>query len=96
MAMGAFATTLITVSCSMLDWRGVASEAVSVGNLCFVAGLGLVISAQWEMLRGQTFSYTVLCAYGELHKHLCLRHSFVGFVLMIGPQGCSTLHMAQC
>ncbi|KAJ6116989.1 hypothetical protein N7512_006714 [Penicillium capsulatum] len=42
---------------------GVSKQNIFVGDLCFVAFLGLLISAQWEMVRGNTFSYTVLSAY---------------------------------
>jgi succinate-acetate transporter protein len=62
--MGGFATSLITVSFAMMNFRDVSVQTVNIGNLCFVASVGLLISAQWEMVRGNTFSYTVLSAYG--------------------------------
>lgn len=72
--MGGFATTLLTVSLAMMDFRGVQTQTLFIGNLCFVAGIGLLISAQWEMVLGNTFAYTVLSAfalfyggYGVLH-----------------------------
>ncbi|KAI1394415.1 GPR1/FUN34/yaaH family-domain-containing protein [Hypoxylon trugodes] len=64
LAMGGFATTLLTVSLAMMGFRGVSTQTVFVGNLCFVACVALLISAQWEMVRGNTFSYTVLSAFG--------------------------------
>ncbi|KXJ88143.1 GPR1/FUN34/yaaH family-domain-containing protein [Microdochium bolleyi] len=64
LAMGGFATTLLTVSLAMMNLRGVSSQTLFVGNLCFVACVGLLISAQWSMVKGDTFSYTVLSAYG--------------------------------
>lgn len=48
----------------MMNFRGVTAQTLNFGNLCFVASFGLLISAQWEMVRGNTFSYTVLSAYG--------------------------------
>lgn len=63
--MGGFATTLLTLSLSLMDLRGTSIEAIHTGNLVLVAGLGLLISAQWEMARGNTFSYTVLSAFGS-------------------------------
>lgn len=66
MAMGCFSTTILTISFAMMGWRGVTVETMSIGNLCFAAGLGLVISAQWEMTQRNTFSYTVLTAYGMM------------------------------
>lgn len=63
--MGAVATTLLTISFGMLNFRDVTLQApVFVADLCFAAGAGLIISAQWEMLKGNTFSYTVLMAFG--------------------------------
>ncbi|KAF2008427.1 hypothetical protein BU24DRAFT_415788 [Aaosphaeria arxii CBS 175.79] len=64
LAMGGFATSLITVCFAMMNLRDVSIQTVNIGNLCFVASIGLLISAQWEMVRGNTFSYTVLSAYG--------------------------------
>lgn len=75
MAMGGFATTLLTVSLAMMEFRGVHTQTVFVGDLCFVAGIGLLISAQWEMAKGNTFAYTVLSAFGKLATILPLLHS---------------------
>ncbi|KAH6689575.1 hypothetical protein F5X68DRAFT_268024 [Plectosphaerella plurivora] len=62
--MCGFATSLITVSFGMMNFRGVTDQTINVGNLCFVACIGLLVSAQWEMVCRNTFSYTVLSAYG--------------------------------
>ncbi len=64
MAMGGFATTLLTVSLAMMDFRGLSNQTVFIGNLCLVAGAGMVISAQWEILKGNSFSYSVMMCYG--------------------------------
>ncbi|KAJ5974204.1 hypothetical protein N7481_011414 [Penicillium waksmanii] len=64
LGFGCFATTLMTLSLSLMGFRGVSNQSVFIGNLCFLAGLGLLISAQWEMVKGNTFSYTVLAAFG--------------------------------
>lgn len=50
----------------MMGARGVENEGMFVGNLLLLAGLGLIISAQWEMVRGSTFSYTALSAFGKI------------------------------
>ncbi|KAJ3541233.1 hypothetical protein NM208_g4697 [Fusarium decemcellulare] len=63
LAMGTFATTLLTLSLAMMGFRGVETQTVFVANLCFAAGLGMLISAQWEMARGNTFGYSCLSAY---------------------------------
>ncbi|ATY62421.1 gpr1 family [Cordyceps militaris] len=62
--MGGFATTLLSVSLAMMNFRGVSVQTMFVGNLCFVACIGLLISAQWAMVQGDTFTYTVLTAFG--------------------------------
>ena len=64
LAMGGFATTLMSVSMAMMKFRDVTSQVIFVGDLCFVACFALLISAQWAMVKGDTFSYTVLSAYG--------------------------------
>ncbi|EEY19808.1 conserved hypothetical protein [Verticillium alfalfae VaMs.102] len=60
-----FATTLMALSLSMLGCRDVSNATVFIGNLCFIAGIGLLVSAQWEMVRGNTFGYTTLSSFGE-------------------------------
>ncbi|CEJ88829.1 Putative Acetate transporter [[Torrubiella] hemipterigena] len=62
--IGAFATTLTTLSLSLMEWRGVTTTNVYVANFFFVAALGLVISAQWELSVGNGFAYTVYSAFG--------------------------------
>lgn len=62
--MGGFATTLMTLSLAMMNFRGVSMQTMFIGDLCFVACIGLLISAQWSMLKGDTFSYTTLTAFG--------------------------------
>ncbi|RMZ86540.1 hypothetical protein DV736_g6236, partial [Chaetothyriales sp. CBS 134916] len=64
LAIGAFATTLTTLSFSLMEWRGVTTTNVYIGNFFFVAGIGMLISAQWELVRGNSFAYTVLSAFG--------------------------------
>ena len=70
LGFGCFATTLMTLSLSLMGFRGVSNQPVFIGNLCFLAGLGLLISAQWEMVKENAFSYTVLAAFGKLHISL--------------------------
>jgi succinate-acetate transporter protein len=48
-----------------MEWRGVTTTNVYVANFFFVAALGLVISAQWELSVGNGFSYTVFSAFGK-------------------------------
>jgi succinate-acetate transporter protein len=49
----------------MMGFRGVETQTIFIGNLCFAAGLCMFVSAQWEMARGNTFGYSALSAYGE-------------------------------
>lgn len=69
LAMGGFATTLLSVSLAMMNFRGVTTQTIFIGNLCFVACIGLLISAQWSMVKGDTFSYTVLTAFGKMNRN---------------------------
>ena len=71
MAMGCFATTLLSVSLAMMNVRGVTNETLFVGDLIFAAGIGLIVSGAWSMIRGDTFSYTVLTAYGTFIWSMC-------------------------
>lgn len=52
----------------MMGVRGIENEGMFVANLLLLAGLGLVISAQWEMVKGNTFAYTVLSAFGKINR----------------------------
>ncbi|KAK7537138.1 GPR1/FUN34/yaaH family-domain-containing protein [Phyllosticta citribraziliensis] len=63
-AIGAFATTLTTLSTALMEWRGVTTTNAFIANFLFLAGVGMVVSAQWEMVRGNTYAYTVLSAFG--------------------------------
>ncbi|KAG2415896.1 hypothetical protein HFD88_007088 [Aspergillus terreus] len=64
LALGAFGTTLTTLSLSLMEWRGVTTNNVFVANFFFIAAFGLVITAQWELSIGNGFSYTVFSAFG--------------------------------
>jgi len=64
LAIGAFATTLTALSFALMEFRGLSVSNVFIGDFFFVAGIGMVISAQWELVLGNSFSYTVLSAFG--------------------------------
>ncbi|TVY47259.1 Acetate transporter protein patA, partial [Lachnellula cervina] len=64
LAIGAFSTTLTTLSFSLMGWRGLDVTNVFIGNFFFVAGIGMVVSAQWELVLGNSFGYTALSAFG--------------------------------
>ncbi|CEJ55263.1 hypothetical protein PMG11_01531 [Penicillium brasilianum] len=64
LALGAFGTTLTTLSLSLMEWRGVTTNNVFVANFFFIAAFGLVITAQWELSIGNGFAYTVFSAFG--------------------------------
>lgn len=44
--IGAFATTLTTLSLSLMEWRGVTTTNVYIANFFFIAAFGLVVTAQ--------------------------------------------------
>ncbi|KAK1539066.1 uncharacterized protein CLUP02_07498 [Colletotrichum lupini] len=62
--IGAFSTTLTTLSLSLMEWRGVTTTNVYIANFFFLAAFGLVISAQWELTGGNGFGYSVFSAFG--------------------------------
>jgi succinate-acetate transporter protein len=64
LAIGAFATTLTTLSLALMEWRHLTVTNVFIGNFFFVAGIGMVVSAQWELALGNSYGYTVLSAFG--------------------------------
>ncbi|KAL4996487.1 GPR1/FUN34/yaaH family-domain-containing protein [Aspergillus recurvatus] len=64
LALGAFGTTLTTLSLALMEWRGVTTTNAFVANFFFIAAFGLVITAQWELSIGNGFAYTVFSAFG--------------------------------
>ncbi|KAL4815057.1 GPR1/FUN34/yaaH family-domain-containing protein [Aspergillus spinulosporus] len=64
LALGAFGTTLTTLSLALMEWRGVTTTNVFVANFFFIAAFGLLITAQWELSIGNGFAYTVFSAFG--------------------------------
>ena len=77
LAIGAFATTLTTLSLSLMEWRNVTTTNVYIGNFFFVAGIGMVVSAQWELVRGNSYGYTVLSAFGMPFSHITNYHAYL-------------------
>jgi succinate-acetate transporter protein len=67
LALGAFGTTLTTLSLSLMEWRGVTTTNAFVANFFFIAAFGLVVTAQWELSIGNGFAYTVFSAFGVFH-----------------------------
>ncbi|KAL4748894.1 hypothetical protein BDW72DRAFT_143822 [Aspergillus terricola var. indicus] len=64
LALGAFGTTLTTLSLALMEWRGVTTTNAFVANFFFIAAFGLVVTAQWELSIGNGFAYTVFSAFG--------------------------------
>ncbi|KAL4769108.1 GPR1/FUN34/yaaH family-domain-containing protein [Aspergillus nidulans var. acristatus] len=64
LALGAFGTTLTTLSLALMEWRGVKTTNAFVANFFFIAAFGLVVTAQWELSIGNGFAYTVFSAFG--------------------------------
>jgi uncharacterized protein len=76
LAIGAFATTLTTLSLALMGFRGVSVTNAFIGDFFGVAGIGMVVTAQWEMVLGNTYAYTVLSAFGLF---------YAGFGFIITP-----------
>lgn len=74
MALGAFGTTLTTLSLSLMEWRGVTVTNAFVANFFFIAAFGLVITAQWELSIGNGFAYTVFSAFGMFAHNIIAYH----------------------
>ncbi|KAI9711597.1 MAG: hypothetical protein M1812_007119 [Candelaria pacifica] len=86
LAIGAFSTTLTTLSLSLMEWRGVTTTNVYVGDFFFIAGIGMVISAQWELVLGNSFGYTVLSAFGLFYAGFgAIQTPAFGIVAAYGP-----------
>lgn len=49
---------------ALMGFRGVTVTNAFIGNFFAVAGIGMVISANWEIVLGNTYAYTVLSAFG--------------------------------
>lgn len=72
----------------MMGIHGVSNQAVFIANLCCLAEIGLLITAQWEMVRGNTFSYTVLAAFGRFlltlsSCHVTYSNEFIKLFFMV-------------
>ncbi|KAF7891543.1 uncharacterized protein EAF02_001868 [Botrytis sinoallii] len=81
----ALATTLTTLSCALMGFRGLSNTDVFVANFNFCAGIGMVISAQWELIRGNSYGYTVLSAFGLFYAGFgALDIPFLGIVAAYG------------
>lgn len=76
LAIGAFATTLTTLSLALMGFRGVGVTNAFIGDFFGVAGIGMVVAAQWEIVRGNTYAFTVLSAFGLF---------YAGFGFIITP-----------
>ncbi|EME38788.1 hypothetical protein DOTSEDRAFT_180689 [Dothistroma septosporum NZE10] len=74
LAIGAFATTLTTLSLALMGFRGVGVTNAFIGDFFGVAGIGMFVSANWELVLGNTYAYTVLAAFG-------LFYAGFGFIL---------------
>lgn len=64
LAIGAFATTLTTLSLSLMEWRGVTTTNVYIANFFFLSAFGLVVTAQWELAVGNGLAYSIFSAFG--------------------------------
>lgn len=59
-----------------MEWRGVTLANVFIPNLFFAAGLGMLVTAQWEMAIGNGMSYTAFSGFGLL---------YVGYGAILSP-----------
>ena len=45
-------------------------ELEALANWMRSSGIGMVVSAQWELVLGNSYGYTVLSAFGRFHIHI--------------------------
>jgi hypothetical protein len=74
LAIGVFATILTTLSLSLVEWRGVTTNNGFVAYFFLAAAFGLLIIAQWELVVGNGFAYTVFSVLDKANT-IELRHS---------------------
>ncbi|KAK5170103.1 uncharacterized protein LTR77_004687 [Saxophila tyrrhenica] len=51
-------------SVALMGFRGVGVTNAFIGDFFGVAGIGMVVTAQWEIVLGNIYAYTVLSAFG--------------------------------
>ncbi|KAK4703585.1 uncharacterized protein P7C70_g2634, partial [Phenoliferia sp. Uapishka_3] len=61
--LAAHAVTLMLLATQFMGWRGVTAPQAYVGNLYFFAGLYMFTSAQWCLVKGETFAYLVFAGF---------------------------------
>lgn len=74
----------------MLGVRDVSIETIQISNLCFIAAISMLISGQLEMIRVDSSSYTVYCAYcksalNSVHNPVAIDRSIELFYAGYGP-----------
>jgi len=74
LAIGAFSTTLTTLSLALMGFRGVSTTNAFIGDFFGVAGIGMLITANWELVLGNSYAYTVLSAF-------CMFNAVFGFIV---------------
>lgn len=80
MAMGEFATNLLTVSLAMMGFRGGSAQSVFIGNLVLVAGIGMTVLAQWALAKDDTFAHIV---YALVHIYAACRRADVARIGLV-------------
>lgn len=65
-----FALTESCLGIVLMGWRGTTMDDVFVVNFFGIGGFGMLMAAQWIMLRGDTFAYTAISAYGLFYVGL--------------------------
>ncbi|KAK4703235.1 uncharacterized protein P7C70_g2982, partial [Phenoliferia sp. Uapishka_3] len=65
--LAAHAVTLMLLATQFMGWRGVNSPQVYVGNLWFFAGLYMFTTAQWCLIKGETFAYLVFGVFSGFY-----------------------------
>lgn len=67
LGLAAHAVTLMLISTQFMRWRGVGNPQVYIGNLYFMAGTMMLLTAQWCLVKGETFAYTVFGVFSGFY-----------------------------
>ncbi|KAM0753049.1 hypothetical protein T439DRAFT_378786 [Meredithblackwellia eburnea MCA 4105] len=67
LGLAAHAVTLMLLATQFMKWRGVTVPQVYIGNLWFYAGLYMFTTAQWCLIKGETFAYCVFGTFSAFY-----------------------------
>jgi len=67
LGLASHGVTLLLVASQFMRWRSVVSPQVYVGNLYFFSGLYMLLTSQWCLVKGETFSHMVFGTFSAFY-----------------------------